>query len=45
MKIVKFLEESDLLIKGLSKTIKNDAKRQKGGFLCTLLETLLISLF
>ena len=29
MKIVKFLEESGLLIKGVSETIKNEAKEQK----------------
>ena len=29
MKIVKSLEESGLLIKGISETIKNDAKEQK----------------
>ena len=29
MKIVKSLEESDILIKGLSETIKNEAKEQK----------------
>ena len=40
IKIVKFLEESDLLIKGVSKTIKNKAKEQKGGFLSTLFGTL-----
>ena len=33
MKIVKLLEESGLLKKGVSKTIKNDVKEQKGGFL------------
>ena len=33
MKIVKLLEEIGLLIKGISKTIKNEAKEQKGGFL------------
>ena len=33
MKIVKSLEESGLLIKGVSKTIKSDAKEQKGRFL------------
>ena len=33
LKIVKSLEESGLLIKGISKTIKNKAKEQKGGFL------------
>ena len=30
MKIIKSLEESVLLIKGVSKTIKNEAKEQKG---------------
>ena len=32
MKIVKSLEESGLLRKVISKTIKNEAKEQKGGF-------------
>ena len=32
-KIVKLLEESRLLIKWISKIIKNEAKEQKGGFL------------
>ena len=32
MKIVKSLEESGLLIKGVSKTIKSEAKEQKGRF-------------
>ena len=32
MKIVKCLEEFGLLIKGVSETIKNEAKEQKGGF-------------
>ena len=41
MKIVKFLEEFDLLIKGVSKTIKNETKEQKGGFLGMLLGTLI----
>ena len=45
MKIVKFLEESGLLIKGVSDTIKNKAKEQKGGFLSMLLGTLDASLF
>ena len=31
--IVKSLEDAGLLIKGVSKTIKNKAKKQKGGFL------------
>ena len=39
MKIVKSLEDSGLLIKGVSETIKNDAKEQKGGFLSMLLGT------
>ena len=33
MKIIKSLEESGLLIKGVSETIKNKVKEQKGGFL------------
>ena len=33
MKVVKSLEESGLLIKGVRETIENDAKEQKGGFL------------
>ena len=37
MKIVKSLEESGLLIKVLSETIKNEAKEQNGGFLGMLL--------
>ena len=40
MKIVKQLEESGLLIKGISETIKNQAKEQKSGFLSMLLGTL-----
>ena len=37
MKIIKYLEESGLLIKGFSKTIKNKVKELKGGFLSILL--------
>ena len=37
MKIVKSLEESGLLIKGISETIKNEAKEQKGLFPSMLL--------
>ena len=44
MKIVKSLEESGLLIKGISKTIPNEAKKQKGEFLSGLLGTLGASL-
>ena len=40
MKIVKSLEEYVLLIKGVSKTIKNEAKKTKGRFLGILLDTL-----
>ena len=44
MELIKCLEESGLLIKGVSKTIKNDAKEQNGGFLSMLLATLDASL-
>ena len=44
MKIVKSLEESGLLIRGIGKTIKNEAKEQKGGFLDMPLDTLGASL-
>ena len=40
MKIIKSLEESGLLIKGVRKTIKNKAKKQKEGFLKMSLGTL-----
>ena len=40
MKLVKSLEESGLLIKVVSETIKSEAKNQKGGFLGMLLGTL-----
>ena len=45
MKIVKSLEKSGLLIKGVSETIKNEAREQKGGFLGMFLGTLGASLF
>ena len=32
MKIIKSLQESSLLIKGVSETIKNEVKKQKAGF-------------
>ena len=44
MKIVKSLEECGLLIKGVSETIENESKEQKGGFLGMLLSTLAASL-
>ena len=37
MKIIKFLEESVLLIKDVTQTIKNEAKEQKVTFLSMLL--------
>ena len=44
MKIVQALEDSNILLKGLAKTIKNKTKEQKGGFLSMLLGTLGTSL-
>ena len=44
MKIVKSLEESGLLIKGVSKTIKNEVEEHKGEFIGMLLGTLGASL-
>ena len=43
MKIVQALENSGILLKGVTKTIKNETKEQKGGFLSMLLGTLGIS--
>ena len=44
IKIVTSHEESGLLTKGVSETIKNEAKEQNGGFLKMLLGTLTVSL-
>ena len=44
MKIVQALEDSNILLKSLTKTIKNETKEQKGGFLSMLLGTLGASL-
>ena len=44
LKIVKSLEDSGVLLKGVSETIQNEAKEQKGGFLSMLLGTLGASL-
>ena len=44
MKIVQALEDSNILLKGVTKTIKNETKEQKGGFLSMLLGTLGASL-
>ena len=40
MKIVKSLEDSGLLIKGVGQTIQNEAKEWKRGFISMLLDTL-----
>ena len=45
MKIIKALENSGILLKGVSKTIENETKEQRGGFLSMLLGTLGASLF
>ena len=44
LKIVQVYEDSNILLKGVTKTIKNDKKEQKGGFLNVLLGTLDFSL-
>ena len=41
LKIVKSLEDSGVLLKGVSETIQNEAKEQRGGFLSILLGQLL----
>ena len=40
IKIVQALENSNILLKRVTKTIKNETKEQKGGFLSILLGTL-----
>ena len=40
IKIIQALEDSSTLIKGVTKTIKNETKELKGGFLSMLLGTL-----
>ena len=44
IKIVKSLEDSGLLLKGVTQTVQNEVKEQKGGFLSMLLGTLSASL-
>ena len=44
MRIIKALENSGILLKGVSKAIKNETKEQKDGFLSMLLGTLGASL-
>ena len=39
MKIVQALEDLNILLKGVTKTTKNETKEQKGGFLSMLLDT------
>ena len=43
-KILQALEDSNILLKGVTETIKNETKEQKGGFLSMLLGTLGASL-
>ena len=44
IKIIQALEDSNILLKGVTKTIKNETKEQNGGFLSMLLGTLGASL-
>ena len=44
LKMVKSLEDSGILLKGVSETIKHEAKEQKGRFVSKLLATLGVSL-
>ena len=40
LKIVKSLVDSGILLNGITETVKNEVKEQKGGFLSMLLGTL-----
>ena len=44
IKILKSLEDSGLLLKGVTESVQNEVKEQKGGFLSMLLGTLGASL-
>ena len=44
LKIIKSLEDSGILLKGVSETIRNEAKEQRAAFLSILLGTLGASL-
>ena len=44
IKIIKSLEDSGLLLEGVTETVQNEVKEQKGGFLSMLLGTLGASL-
>ena len=39
MKILQALEDSNILLKGVTKSVKNETKEQKGGFSGTLVDT------
>ena len=45
LKIVKSLEDSGILLDGITEAVKNEVKEQKDGFLSMLLGTLGASLF
>ena len=45
MKIIQALKDYNILLKGVTKTIKNETKEQKRGFLSMLLGTLGAGLF
>ena len=38
--IIKVIEDSNILLKGVTETIKNETKKQEGGFLGILVDTL-----
>ena len=44
IKIVKSLEDTGLLMEGVSEAVQNQTKEQRGGFLSMLLGTLGVSL-
>ena len=44
IKVVQALEDSNILLKGVTNTIKNETKEQRGGFLSMVLGTLGASL-
>ena len=44
IKMIEVLENSGILLKGVTKTIENETKEQRGGFLSMLLGTLGTSL-
>ena len=44
IKIIEVLENSGILLKGVTKIIENETKEQRGGFLTMLLGTLGVSL-